>query len=1182
MAESFRCVNCGHDVTLPEVVRNILFPSDLSPIFDLLEGQLNVATCPVCKLSGALPVPVVVMNREEKTVLLSLWGAETWNQQEMSDIVPEGIELRTCAGYNQLRHAVLPWLDRYITPPLEALTSEEFINMTREQQVDLFTPFFLRIWKSQIDGYIPPFLTMTADLSPEDQAALTREWYFDLLAEHIHRIGLEAARTRTMLSLPQKIGTLVPRECITPEVLARVIELCPEPVNPTDDPNRYAIGFRQEFLNAVVHLHAGQANPRKEYWAHYVSVNWSLSKTPNFVLDPQLLIPPEIVRQTLTFVDLWKSTFGQLTLENHSRELVNIFDEMLRHYGFAEQLGHLSRSGLGIMLFPEGASTSLAREAYLNAILETSSEHIHFSKTVEESSESGQFVRSTVALLLRNSMQDMAFKYIGIMFERARAADDTVAQISIVSHAAEALNVFQLWEEAATLIRRVYDLLDTDLYETSPALMIYFWNEVGNTLRYSFDYQDALQVYEFVNNLITDAPENYTGDRESNKKVIHKNMAIVYRQLGQFSKALEILKSLIVHNPDDHTLQHTLGILYTQVNRNEDAKVCFNRAIELSQQSLDAQAFARYLLARGMVHQALGDDEAGIQDLQRALTILPHDAIDLRGRLAASSQRFYPISESGKSFLAECRKFIVDLLENESFEEDLALIITMLTAVCERWLQEGQVEEAQALFEPCWNRFALMDIQGSWQLPYIRGWISYTLGAYKECWPYFEAAVRDINEEVPVAEDVSFAPSWLQDKATFQDNFALVALNLVEQGIVSAETLLSVHEFMNGREISARLLGKEAGTSLVYDSILARYLEAAQVSGKNVECFFFLETTHSIRLANISSKTGHVTLLPDLELSAAFVARLRAQFSTLMKKANPSDLSHLDARLSEWDALSRQLGSLIAPYLTEGDHLHFLPGRSFTGLPLHLLWLPSQSHLIEEYTVSYAPNFATLLRAAGPEESTTSKPTTLVSVTKRSDNDNFTRRITDAAESILEMLSLQGETAWLRQEEADHAKIAEALANSGEIIFLCHGTTAGHEKGYGICLAYGGSLPPALLSVREFPSHERFVLTWQNITQSPGLVTSIACSSGITEIGPGGVRLGLEQTLFSSGTRALISPLWDVEQQSSLAWMQIFYRHRTSQPGATIEWAYQQACIECKHQFPHFYFWGPFVLNGSL
>jgi hypothetical protein len=40
--------------------------------------------------------------------------------------------------------------------------------------------------------------------------------------------------------------------------------------------------------------------------------------------------------------------------------------------------------------------------------------------------------------------------------------------------------------------------------------------------------------------------------------------------------------------------------------------------------------------------------------------------------------------------------------------------------------------------------------------------------------------------------------------------------------------------------------------------------------------------------------------------------------------------------------------------------------------------------------------------------------------------------------------------------------------------------------------------------------------------------------------GAGWRELGLEQSLFAGETRAIVSPLWDVDQDAALAWVDVF------------------------------------------
>lgn len=205
----------------------------------------------------------------------------------------------------------------------------------------------------------------------------------------------------------------------------------------------------------------------------------------------------------------------------------------------------------------------------------------------------------------------------------------------------------------------------------------------------------------------------------------------------------------------------------------------------------------------------------------------------------------------------------------------------------------------------------------------------------------------------------------------------------------------------------------------------------------------------------------------------------------------------------------------------------------------------------------------------------------VVCVTAQKDSEPFRQTALEAAARMVKLLQEHGGVKYFKQEEGNHPAIREAMKTAAEIVFLCHGTTAGLEGGYGICVADEGDLPPRVLSVEEFPDHRNFILSWPDIEEAPDVVASIACSSGVTEIGRGGVRFGLEQSLFSGGTRTIVSPLWDVEQRSALSWMERFYANRFAHTDWTMGQAYQHTCLEMRDQYGHFFFWGPFAMNVS-
>jgi len=430
-----------------------------------------------------------------------------------------------------------------------------------------------------------------------------------------------------------------------------------------------------------------------------------------------------------------------------------------------------------------------------------------------------------------------------------------------------------------------------------------------------------------------------------------------------------------------------------------------------------------------------------------------------------------------------------------------------------------------------------------------------------------------------MAQEAAFSVSWMQDKDEVQSALTRIGCDLVQRGAISPEVLPALYDFSNGREISSRMLGARASQPSAQEALLANYRAAVSSSGKSADVFFFLEGESTVFVGHISA-SGGVEIIGDLGIAPKHLTEMRNAFRGALRMANPADSGDIEREIDGWDQVEARMSALVLSHTAAHAQILFLPGRALTGLPLHLMRSSAGKRLIEEYVVSYSPNFTT----AAASHSVTGRSTggcAVVCVTAQKDGTDFQQTALDAAARLVKLLEQSGSADYLKQGAADHRAVGDAMKRATEIVFLCHGTTAGFEGGYGICLADEGDLPPRVLSVEEFPEQAKFILSWRDIEVAPSVVASIACSSGLTEIGGGGVRFGLEQSLFSAGTHTIISPLWDVEQRSALSWVEQFYENRFAHSDWTIDRAYQQTCLDMRDQYRHFFFWGPFAMNVS-
>ena len=1172
----FNCPNCQNPVSIPPLTHLIRFPDDAEPIIALLERRLNVAICQVCRHPMPIIAELLLKNQDKRTILISIPKGGSYDKAQLQKQA-RNFQLQFYNDYADFYQAVLQWANDYMKSISQILLNPDtFGQLTRQEQIELVSPLVLCILKSQIEGKLPTHLQFSGTGNPDNTQGYLVGLYNAIVADQLMRLLRETARTPAILKLSTLIEEHIPRDCITTQILSMIVKDCQSAQNPYANPNQFMHGFLQEYLNAVAHAYAHTANPRGKDWARYLLSVWKLSKDERVTLDPQYLLSPEVVRRTLRFEDLWDAKIAGLRQPDMTEQNLNDMIEMMKSYGFEKEL---TQTMGGHWFWFEITDDPENLQALLKSLQEQLFERVQFNQSPEESEELGALVGRAVQFLLDNSYRNEAVRFVNDLIGQAIAQGDNIAAIKIAGSSTEELNKFELHREAEQILLQVISLADAKLIRDHPALAVDFWNEVGNAFRYIGNYEEALSAYSLASSIAQLAASER--NNTNTFAIINKNRAIVYRDMGLFSQAIDIFQRELEHAPQDHTLQHSLALLYVAINRYEEALRYMNQALDLVPGHINAYTRSNYLITRARIQQAAGNMESGLQDLIAAFTLLPKDEFSKKSRIASIALGFHPQTEDGQNFVAMCQQFIIDALQSKRYRQSPDLLLAALVTLGTRLLKNGAVQLARDLIEPEWQ-----SLQGTgnmpWQFDHVMGQLYYALADYEQCRSFIQSALLKLNQEVPAAGDAAFAPFWIRDKELFQTSLATITLFLVEHSLLPAEELLTVFEFMNGREISARL-GQENSQEIAGNVILDHYIQCSHKIGREIATFFFVETDDALKLVHVSSSQGTVSILHALQLTE--VKHMKRLAGEALKWANPCDLSFLDLELTLWEEISRQLGAKIAPLLTRNQHVCFLPGRACTGLPLHLIKLPDEAHLIEHHTTTYAPNFAMLLAQERPNPSSSKKTITVVVAPKDKDSVDFKRHAVAAAEQLLASLAKDYTGQLLKEQAADSTAIFQALDTSTEVVFICHGTTAGPERGYGICIASEGNLPPSLLPVVEVPELNQFILSWQDIgslKHTPEIVVSVACSTGITEVTSGGVRIGLEQTLFGSGTQVIISPLWDVDQMSSIVWVEQFYQQRSDHPEWAIDEVFQSACLALRKQYPHPYFWGPFIYNGSL
>ena len=97
---------------------------------------------------------------------------------------------------------------------------------------------------------------------------------------------------------------------------------------------------------------------------------------------------------------------------------------------------------------------------------------------------------------------------------------------------------------------------------------------------------------------------------------------------------------------------------------------------------------------------------------------------------------------------------------------------------------------------------------------------------------------------------------------------------------------------------------------------------------------------------------------------------------------------------------------------------------------------------------------------------------------------------------------------------------------------------------------------------------------------SSELTTLSGCSTGLNVVEGGDELIGLVRGLLYAGAQAVLASLWDVNDKSTAEFMKFFYERLRTNPNKAL--ALQAAMRKLRENYPHPYYWAPFILIGKF
>jgi CHAT domain-containing protein/tetratricopeptide (TPR) repeat protein len=261
-------------------------------------------------------------------------------------------------------------------------------------------------------------------------------------------------------------------------------------------------------------------------------------------------------------------------------------------------------------------------------------------------------------------------------------------------------------------------------------------------------------------------------------------------------------------------------------------------------------------------------------------------------------------------------------------------------------------------------------------------------------------------------------------------------------------------------------------------------------------------------------------------------------------------------------ALHTELIAPLIPYLPAGTDvdtptkLLIIPHGLLHQIPFHALY-NGRSYLLEQFEISYAPSV------------------TLFTLCQQKARLPFTQAlIMGVADPLIPAVDAEvtavkqqfaNATVKTGQEATIHA-FRDESSNANIIHLACHGLFRADNPIFSALKLHDDWLTAAdILQL--------------NLNNS--LVTLSACESGQSQIKVGDELIGLARAFLGAGATSLVVSLWIVQDETTATLMSNWYQELQQQPHSNRAAALRTAQLKLKSQYPHPYYWAPFVLIGQ-
>ncbi len=323
----------------------------------------------------------------------------------------------------------------------------------------------------------------------------------------------------------------------------------------------------------------------------------------------------------------------------------------------------------------------------------------------------------------------------------------------------------------------------------------------------------------------------------------------------------------------------------------------------------------------------------------------------------------------------------------------------------------------------------------------------------------------------------------------------------------------------------------------------ALLLEYFETRGRLYACLLDRERL-VVRAAGDAARVREILNLFRFQLSKLRIGgEFASRFAARMQRATLAHLTELHA-------------ALIAPIADEleAEHLIVVPHGPLHYLPFHALF-DGEHYLCDRFAISYAPSasvFAMCRRRTGARQ----RDALIFGIP-----DPRAPNITDEVETVAR--ALPDARVFLGEE-----------ANEDRLRTLGPGCRLVHIATHGVF-----RLDSPMFSAVQLGTSRLTLFDLYHLELGAELVVLSGCGTGLHVIEGGDELIGLTRGLLYAGARSVLVTLWDVDDLSTSRFMAALYRHLEDCDNRAQ--AVRRAMREHRENYPHPFYWAPFVLIGD-